>query len=87
MLYFELCGNIHLHAILNVTSSLLQPFLLFVNIIPILPPIHFHREEECEDSTQEEEVEEEEETPVTESDSDEKEGANQSTSRYFRTRW
>lgn len=50
------------------------------------PPIHLDRVEECEeDSIEEEKEEEEEETPVTESDSDEQEGANETTSRYFRT--
>lgn len=47
------------------------------------------REEQCEDGV--EGQEEEEETPVTESDSDEQEGAltvsNQTTPRYFRTWW
>lgn len=51
----------------------------------IHPPL---REEECEDVIEEEE---EEETPVTESDSDEQEGADtvskQTTPRYFRTWW
>lgn len=55
------------------------------------PSIHscitcLYREEECEDGIEDEE---EEQTPVTESDSDEQEGADtvssQTTSRYFRT--
>lgn len=56
------------------------------SILPFSTPPCPHREEECEDGVEEEE----EETPVTESDSDEQEGAltesNQSTPRYFRTR-
>jgi len=50
---------------------------------PLHPPTRVYREEKCEDGIEEEE----EETPLTESDSDEQEGANQTTSRYFRTWW
>lgn len=48
---------------------------------------HLYRVEECEEDgiEEEEEEKEEEESPVTESDSDEQEGANETTSRYFRT--
>jgi len=78
------------------------PSSLSLSILPIQFPtqpfIHpsppeLHREEECEDvmMEEEEEEEEEEETPVTESDSDEQEGADSvtklTTLRYFRTWW
>lgn len=49
---------------------------------------HLYREEECESGIKEEEKEaKDEETPVTESDSDEQEGAvsQRTTPRYFRT--
>lgn len=62
---------------LCIASSLLLSILFYGHIIPPHPPIHLCREEECEVGLEEEE----EETPVTESDSDEKEGANESTSR------
>lgn len=73
---------------LCITSPLPYPYLksstcLCIHSSP--PPIHLDRVEECEeDSIEEEKEEEEEETPVTESDSDEQEGANETTSRYFR---
>lgn len=57
--------------------------------LPPPPSIRYlYREEECEDGLKEEE-EKEEETPVTESDSDEQEGAvsKRTTPRYFRTCW
>lgn len=75
---------------LCITSSLPYPYLKLSTCLCIHsstpPPIHLDRVEECEeDSIEEEKEEEEEETPVTESDSDEQEGANETTSRYFRT--
>lgn len=78
---------------LCITSSLPYPYLksstclcIHSSTPPHPPPIHLDRVEECEeDSIEEEKEEEEEETPVTESDSDEQEGANETTSRYFRT--
>lgn len=71
--------SLHLSPIL---TSNRPPVCVFIR----LPPIHLDRVEECEeDSIEEEKEEEEEETPVTESDSDEQEGANETTSRYFRT--
>lgn len=69
---------------------------LFIALSLILPHIHFpsthhlYREEECESGLKEEEKEaKDEETPVTESDSDEQEGAvsQRTTPRYFRTCW
>lgn len=79
---------------LCIASSLPQsfPYIFHSTIHSSIPPC-LHREEECEDGVEEEEEEEEkeEETPVTESDSDEQEGAdtvsNQTTPRYFRTWW
>lgn len=64
---------------------ILSPSILPLNILPSPPP-RLYREEECEDGIEDEE---EEETPVTESDSDEQEGADTvsklTTLRYFRT--
>lgn len=67
-----------------VSSSIFPPNFPVIYASPS-STTRLHREEEY--SIEEEEDEEEEETPVTESDSDEKEGANQTTSRYFRTWW
>lgn len=71
--------SLHLSPIL---TSNRPPVCVFIRPPP--PPIHLDRVEECEEDSIEEEKEEEE-TPVTESDSDEQEGANETTSRYFRT--
>lgn len=68
-------------------SPLSLPQIVHLSVYSFVhPPTHLNRVEECEeDSIEEEKEEEEEETPVTESDSDEQEGANETTSRYFRT--
>lgn len=79
-----------MHAFLmyHFISPLSLPQIVHLSVYSFVhpPPIHLDRVEECEeDSIEEEKEEEEEETPVTESDSDEQEGANETTSRYFRT--
>ncbi|XP_031709625.1 FH1/FH2 domain-containing protein 3 isoform X3 [Anarrhichthys ocellatus] len=62
--------------VLCIASSLPQSSPPTQPSIHPSPPCLYYREEECEDGIEEEEEEEEEEeTPVTESDSDEQEGA------------
>lgn len=72
-------------------ASFIALSLILPHIHPPPPSTHLlYREEECESGLKEEEKEaKDEETPVTESDSDEQEGAvsQRTTPRYFRPCW
>ena len=81
LLLSSLCSTVSIHlciiVFLSLPSSYLSPSIVNVSLLPSSSLPDLHREEEYE----EEEEAEEDEPPITESDSDEKEGADKGSSQ------